>query len=203
MRKYAVALVFLLVVSGCGGSEAATSEEAVAPITRQWVRFESVNPIDDTSAVSARLIANEKVTVGTHEVSSSDLSHEVSLILLCTAQGQMIVALWINGANFDTDFLVKDDNQPPFVRAIRLRFDDQDPYVVEDIGRPPGEDFILTRLYPPEAAEESVNDIVNKILNATTLLLELTPMDSAKQHVSFDLDGLAPFLPELRSRCNW
>ena len=158
--------------------------------TGDWQRGEIVDEMDGTRTVIVKLVADSLVLGWLGDW------HEVSLNLTCLNETTPTVTLGIDGEDFDTDYY---NNE-----VIRLKFDDESPYTLEeDGGSSYNEFFFLSSVWPPALVVESVNFIVSRFLNASTLKVELTPWYSYKQVVSFDLAGLAPFLPELREMCNW
>ena len=78
-----------------------------------------------------------------------------------------------------------------------MKFDEEDTYSLTSGGYSYTGTFFLASSY------DSPGPIVDKLLNATTLKVELTPYNWAPQIVTFELVGLAPFIPELRELCNW
>ncbi len=111
----------------------------------------------------------------------------------------MLVSVVIYGTDFD-------ENSRNNI-VVRLKFDDEKPITVSQEGLPSRYSPVFFLAEPAGflAADigESVRVIVNRFLNASTLKVELQPFKSSTQVVSFDLAGLAPFLPELREMCNW
>ena len=115
------------------------------------------------------------------------------LNLTCSKEENQWVSVFLSGEDLDHNYNGDE--------VIRLKFDDEDTYTLTSGGYSYGSSFFLANNYIFTPTEPAAT--VDKLLNATTLKVELTPFNYIPQIVTFKLAGLAPFIPELRELCNW
>ena len=151
--------------------------------TGSWKRTELTDGMDGLKSVTVRLRGNPKVSGWLGD------KHSVYLDLDCYKEEKQWVTIFLSGEDLDHNY--NGDT------VIRMKFDEEDTYSLTSGGYSYTGTFFLASSY------DSPGPIVDKLLNATTLKVELTPYNYAPQIVTFKLAGLAPLLPELRELCNW
>ena len=152
-----------------------------------WERIEHIDEMDGLKSVTVEIRGDPKVSGWLGD------KHWVYLQLTCYKEEDQWVSVWLAGEDFDHNFQGNE--------VIRLKFDDEDAYTLTSSGYSYGSTFFIANNWPFTPTEPVAT--VDKLLNATTLKVELTPFNWAPQIVTFDLTGLAPFVPELRELCNW